>query len=155
MIQALYQALPIKVSLAKCIRVAICQERQLQAFCKRAHICARSLLHSILDHCCTACQIPAAQHAASLLHSMLHHCCTACRITAAQHASSLLHSMLASKVPVNPACCCCMHFNVLTCFACIRKRPSAHNSERSCNVTDVRTVVCHSFAVFNRVRFEE
>ncbi len=114
-----------------------------------------SLLHSMPDPCCTACRVTAAQHAASLLHSMLHHCCTACRITAAQHASSLLHSMLASKVPVNPACCCCMHFNVLTCFACIRKRPSAHNSERSCNVTDVRTVVCHSFAVFNRVRFEE
>ena len=80
------QALPISVSLGQCIWVQIYQGRQLQAFCKSAHICARALLHSMPEHCCTACRITAAQHARSLLYSMPAHHCIPCQLTTAQHA---------------------------------------------------------------------
>ncbi len=122
-------------------------EGQVQGFCKSTHICARSLLQSTSDQCCTTQHISTAQRARSLLHSTPDHYCTACQITTAQHATSLLHSMLASKVPVTQygAAACDQMF---TCFACIRQRQSAHNSEHSCNITYVKPVVCNSLAVF-------
>ena len=96
-IQAFCQALPISVY--------FCKE------CLRSDL-SRKTAASVLQECTRLCQINTAQRARTLLHSMPDHCCTACQITAAQHARSLLHRMLASKVPVNPACCCCMRFNV-------------------------------------------